>query len=234
MILRRFMKHVTDQNWVAVGLDVLVVITGIFIGLQVTDWNQARKDAAEGRYFLEFLASQLEAETQDRAKEMAESREVAALTTTATGLLYKESWTDEDLATFQRTHVAVYRFWGVRHRPAALRRLIEGGKLDLITSKDMQAAILKYESAYMEAIQQTNTSYAYSKDITLDLSNHLRYRFREVVSTREELAGNHALQSAFRNKMVMQRIQADVLQDIQAASDELLKTVKDYLEKTEA
>ena len=26
MILRRFMKHVTAQNWFAVGLDVIVVI----------------------------------------------------------------------------------------------------------------------------------------------------------------------------------------------------------------
>lgn len=43
MILRRFMKHVTDQNWLAVGLDVLVVIVGIFLGLQVQEWNEDRK-----------------------------------------------------------------------------------------------------------------------------------------------------------------------------------------------
>ena len=43
MILRRFSKHVTDQNWFAVGLDVLVVITGIFIGMQITEWNETRK-----------------------------------------------------------------------------------------------------------------------------------------------------------------------------------------------
>ena len=44
MILRRFMKHVTDQNWLAVGLDVLVVIVGIFLGLQVQEWNEDRKN----------------------------------------------------------------------------------------------------------------------------------------------------------------------------------------------
>jgi hypothetical protein len=33
------MKHVTDQNWFAVNLDILVVIIGIFLGMQVTDWN---------------------------------------------------------------------------------------------------------------------------------------------------------------------------------------------------
>jgi len=42
MILRRFTKHLTDQNWFAVGLDVLVVITGIFLGMQVTEWNEER------------------------------------------------------------------------------------------------------------------------------------------------------------------------------------------------
>ena len=47
MILRRFTKHFTDQNWFAVGLDVLVVISGIFLGMQVTDWNENRKDNAE-------------------------------------------------------------------------------------------------------------------------------------------------------------------------------------------
>ena len=33
MILRRFMKHVGSQNWFAVGLDVLVVIFGVYIGI---------------------------------------------------------------------------------------------------------------------------------------------------------------------------------------------------------
>lgn len=31
MILRRFMKHVNEQNWLAVGLHVVVV--GIFLGI---------------------------------------------------------------------------------------------------------------------------------------------------------------------------------------------------------
>lgn len=56
MILRRFMKHVTDQNWFAVGLDVLVVITGIFVGMQVTDWNQSQKDKDLELVYIKRLA----------------------------------------------------------------------------------------------------------------------------------------------------------------------------------
>jgi len=35
MLLRRITKHVKDQNWFAVGLDSLIVVDGVFVGLQV-------------------------------------------------------------------------------------------------------------------------------------------------------------------------------------------------------
>ena len=44
MILRRFMQHVKEQNWFAVGLDVIVVIVGIFLGMQVQQWYEVRKE----------------------------------------------------------------------------------------------------------------------------------------------------------------------------------------------
>lgn len=34
-ILRRVMKHARDQSWCAVFLDFLIVIVGVFIGIQV-------------------------------------------------------------------------------------------------------------------------------------------------------------------------------------------------------
>lgn len=53
MILRRFMQHVKEQSWFAVGLDVIAVVVGIFLGMQVTEWNEVRKDLVEeGEYIL--------------------------------------------------------------------------------------------------------------------------------------------------------------------------------------
>lgn len=46
MILRSLNKHVKDQNWFAVGLDFLIVVFGVFIGLQVGNWNDAVRDRA--------------------------------------------------------------------------------------------------------------------------------------------------------------------------------------------
>jgi len=46
MILRRLTKHVKDQNWFAVTLDFIIVVTGVFLGIQIGNWNT---DAALSR-----------------------------------------------------------------------------------------------------------------------------------------------------------------------------------------
>ena len=47
MILRRLKTHVEKENWFAVGIDFLIVVVGVFIGIQVANWNEARVDQIE-------------------------------------------------------------------------------------------------------------------------------------------------------------------------------------------
>jgi len=42
MILRSLTRHVREQNWFAVGLDFFIVVVGVFIGIQVANWNAER------------------------------------------------------------------------------------------------------------------------------------------------------------------------------------------------
>jgi len=44
MILRRVTGHVKAQNWFAVGIDFLIVVAGILIAFQITNWAAARQD----------------------------------------------------------------------------------------------------------------------------------------------------------------------------------------------
>ena len=59
MLLRRVMKHVRDQNWFAVGIDFLIVVTGVFIGIQVANWNAERQLAARERAYLAQLRDEI-------------------------------------------------------------------------------------------------------------------------------------------------------------------------------
>ena len=39
MILRRLSQHIKDQNWFAVALDFVIVVVGVFLGIQIGNWN---------------------------------------------------------------------------------------------------------------------------------------------------------------------------------------------------
>ena len=68
MLLRRITQHVKDQNWFAVGIDFLIVVIGVFIGIQVANWNTARSDARAERMLLERLHEEVaEAQALDAA-----------------------------------------------------------------------------------------------------------------------------------------------------------------------
>ena len=42
MRLRRIIEHLAAQHWTAMWIDLVIVVVGVFIGIQVSNWNQAR------------------------------------------------------------------------------------------------------------------------------------------------------------------------------------------------
>lgn len=60
MLLRRLTKHIKEQNWFAVILDMIVVIFGVYLGFQLNDWNENRKNLQKGESYLQRIAGELE------------------------------------------------------------------------------------------------------------------------------------------------------------------------------
>lgn len=233
MILRRFTKHITDQNWFAVGLDVLVVITGIFLGMQVSEWNDVKKQNEEGIYHLTALMNFIEKDITDQAEEIKTSTGHMGNTFNAWSILLNDKVKEKDKKAFEKNHMGAFYLWGPKSKPAILNRIIEGGKLDMVRSRDIQRAILKFDNHYNEAIYQTNASYEYSKDITLIVMTHIEYDKSGIRSSMGALRGDAELKAALRGKGIMQRIQLDTLKTIQAENEKLLKILKAYLGQTE-
>ena len=80
MRLRRVAEHAKAQNWFAVTLDFLIVVVGVFIGIEVANWNEARHDRQEERRYYGQLLVDLRADldTLARAKERADRHDAAA------------------------------------------------------------------------------------------------------------------------------------------------------------
>ena len=67
MILRSLTQHLKDQNWFAVGLDFAIVVIGVFIGIQVSNWNENRADIARANGYLVRLEADLTADAENIA-----------------------------------------------------------------------------------------------------------------------------------------------------------------------
>lgn len=59
MIPRRLYGHIRQHNWFAVAIDFLIVVVGVFVGVQVSNWNDASKDSRRTDHVIETLRADL-------------------------------------------------------------------------------------------------------------------------------------------------------------------------------
>jgi len=75
MLLRRVSEHLKTQNWMGVLIDFVIVVLGVFVGLQAQEWSSERDD----RHRLERIISAIKADMADsRRVESRFGREIRA------------------------------------------------------------------------------------------------------------------------------------------------------------
>jgi len=61
-MLRHVISHMRRQDWMAVGIELVVVVVGVFIGVQASNWNEDRETDQKAAVFTERLKSDLREE----------------------------------------------------------------------------------------------------------------------------------------------------------------------------
>jgi hypothetical protein len=139
-------QAVREQNWFAVGLEVLIVIVGVVIGFQVTGWGQARSDRAKEQTYLRQLRADLDVTLHDVAHE--DSLRDALATPALIALL--GSWGSgtplpaDSIVTLTRRMLTVRTVQPTRGTAEAL---VTTGDLTLLRSDSLRAAITAYLGA---------------------------------------------------------------------------------------
>jgi hypothetical protein len=60
MILRRIASAFRRQDWFTVAVETMIVVMGVFLGLQVNNWNEAQRDREREALYLERLHADVE------------------------------------------------------------------------------------------------------------------------------------------------------------------------------
>jgi len=87
MILRRVIGHFRRQEWTAIAIDFVIVVVGVFVGLQVNNWNEARAERVREAAHLAGLAQDIRADIAD----IDEINRVSALRMSALGYLLENA-----------------------------------------------------------------------------------------------------------------------------------------------
>ena len=67
MVLRRIRHQLTTHNWFAATVDLLIVMIGVFLGTQASEWSQDRAERREARENRSMLIDDLRANQQNLA-----------------------------------------------------------------------------------------------------------------------------------------------------------------------
>lgn len=59
MILRRLTENLRTQNWTAISIEFLIVVLGVFLGTQVSNWNEERSEKREIGRLLEQMRPEI-------------------------------------------------------------------------------------------------------------------------------------------------------------------------------
>ncbi|NJM35889.1 MAG: hypothetical protein HC850_15690 [Rhodomicrobium sp.] len=157
MILRRVIAHFRKQEWTAIAIDFLIVVVGVFIGIQVANWNAALAENARSREVTERLIGDLKAErnrllTQQRYYEEARGAGEAALS------MLEAAEGSADAALLINAYRATQEPTESRRR-ATYDELKSSGDLDLIRDRTLrEAAASVFESRMYEVNEQVSNS----------------------------------------------------------------------------
>jgi len=88
MILKRISEQIVSQNWFAVIVEFAIVVLGVFMGLQVQDWNDERKERIEEKDLLIRLYQETQELSANQRLDLEDRRQRAILLAGVTPVLY--------------------------------------------------------------------------------------------------------------------------------------------------
>ena len=141
MILRRLATAFRKQDWFTVCVEILIVVLGVFIGLQVNNWNEARSDRADARVALERLEQDFEQILERTERGLSsQARYLAAAGRLINGV--RNGQFDEETLLVDMSEVTAM---AAPPGPSTVfTELVSSGRLELIESQPLRRSLTQY------------------------------------------------------------------------------------------
>lgn len=152
MLLRRIKAHVENENWFAVGIDFCIVVVGVFIGIQVANWNEMGAERLSEAQYLDRLVDEIELTITHIQEEHILSEQALETIEAFTTQLSSTSASDEDLISSTEGFFTKGAFF-VNLRPyrTTFDDLVSTGNLGIIEDEAIRASLMRLYAGYDDA-----------------------------------------------------------------------------------
>ncbi len=163
MMLHRVVSHLKKQEWTLIGIDFLIVVLGVFIGMQVQDWNADRQARAKAEVFAVRLRDDLRYEHWNYEYVSNYYQDVLANAgRTVDAMTGEKPMSDEQFL------ISAYRstqYLSNARRRATYDELISTGTIGLIADQRLRStAITIFNNTEMETAREGTVSSDYRKE----------------------------------------------------------------------
>ena len=191
MILRRFVANLKQQQWTGVFIELVIVVLGVFIGMQVSNWNQQRATDQQSEIFTARLKADLRAEDWTYQFLIAYNQEVLANANRAVDALDgKATLSDEALL------VSAYRATQYKNRNrhgATYDELISTGAIGLIRDQTLRETAMRlYNIATFDSLAREGLQSRYREALRMRLPNDVQRALGKNCGDRYIKPGDYA------------------------------------------
>jgi hypothetical protein len=179
MILRSITRHVRDQNWFAVGIDFIIVIVGVFIGIQVANWNAARLEAEEEVLLVDRIRADFERIEEDAERSLAYHQARASDLRILVQSLRRGLLADEDRQAVERALFLGPAFQTSADNSGTFSELLSSGRANLLRDKVLLNELVAYE----DFLERFEVALAYYVDMAFGVQQAFTSRFEYDMET---------------------------------------------------
>jgi hypothetical protein len=177
MVIRRFRDHVAAQNWFAVGIDLAIVVIGVFLGLQANNWNAARIERAAIRDYRAEVIENLRANEISISDQLNYYQRVNQHAIAALGVLETPG-----AAMDEQFLIDAYQATQVRQRllaQTAYDEMKDAGLGRMIAGPEIRARLSAYYSQLPQINDTTLSVTAYRERVRRAMPYIVQSRLRE-------------------------------------------------------
>ena len=144
MSFRRFPQSLKEQNWTTILVEFVLLVCGVFLGIQAANWNEQRAEDAKAQAYLARIRVNLEADVTSIQRRKAFWGQVinygkAATRYAETGELVDGSAWKTVLAFYQASQL-----WQWQPTDTTYQEMRSGGELGLIRDQRLRDALSQY------------------------------------------------------------------------------------------